>query len=146
MRSRRKVLYGRDLIEGLQIDDRFYRAQVEYELRTRLIRLRQKAATMLADRKLLARLMIDSVSTFCVLLRHALTVAGFPSALDRRATLSLAQTHLGLDPGPFLRLLDAREGGAARPIPDINAETLLAGYLAQIGRLIETVDRLRGEA
>src|SRR5260370_16818434 len=67
MQERRKVLFGKDVIEGLAIDKTFYRAQVEHELRAKLLRLRQKAAAVLGDKQALLRLIIDSVSTFFVL-------------------------------------------------------------------------------
>src|SRR4051812_10570218 len=44
MRDHRRVLHGTDVIQDLEIDWSFYRAEVEHELRTKLIRLRQKAA------------------------------------------------------------------------------------------------------
>ena len=39
MRERRRILHGPDVIEGLEIDDTFYRAHVEHELRAKLLRL-----------------------------------------------------------------------------------------------------------
>jgi len=60
MQERRRVLFGQDVIEKLEIDKTFYRAQVEHELRAKLLRLRQKAAGILADKQGLLRLMIDS--------------------------------------------------------------------------------------
>src|SRR5438874_165372 len=67
MQERRRVLYGNDVISDLVIDRSFYRAQVEYQLRSKLLRLRQKGAGVLSDHRSLARLMLDSVSTFLVL-------------------------------------------------------------------------------
>ena len=46
------------MISALVIDDSFYRAQVEHELRAKLLRLRQKAAGMLSDQDLLRRLLV----------------------------------------------------------------------------------------
>src|SRR6185436_20798730 len=71
-----RVLYGKDVIAGLAVDDSFYRAQVEHDLRAKFLRLRQKAAGILSDNDLLRRLLADSVSTFCVLFRHALILHG----------------------------------------------------------------------
>ena len=42
MKERRRVLFGPDVIQDLVIDRTFYRAQVEMELRSKLLRLRQK--------------------------------------------------------------------------------------------------------
>src|SRR5271170_339359 len=79
MQEQRRVLFGQDVIASLVIDKTFYRAQIEHELRAKLLRLRQKAASALADKQELLRLMIDSVSSFLVLARHALLVSGMPS-------------------------------------------------------------------
>src|ERR1700761_7334455 len=76
MQEHRRVLYGPDLIAELKIDRSFYRAQVEHELRAKQIRLRQRAAEALANSDGLLKLMTDSVSTFCVLGRHALILSG----------------------------------------------------------------------
>src|SRR5580704_1297117 len=43
-----RLLYGKDVISGLAIGRQFYRAQVERELRGKLLRLRQKAAGMMS--------------------------------------------------------------------------------------------------
>lgn len=143
MRRRRRVLAGSDPIESLVIDPVFYRAQVEYELRSKFLRLRQKAAVH-EDGKLLRRLLIDSVSTFCLLIRHALLLRGVDAPLDRRAVLALAAQHLSLDPAPFLRLLDAREKKVKAG--DLRSGSLLGDYLHQIALIIDSVDQLASSA
>ena len=84
-----RLLLGKDVITPLVVDQSFYRAQVEHDLRAKLLRLRQKASGVLSDSNLLRRLMLDSVSTFCVLFRHALVLHGVDApieeARDRRA-------------------------------------------------------------
>src|SRR5689334_15219648 len=76
MKERRRVLYGLDLIADLHVDHRNYRTQVEHELRSKLLRLRQEGAAKLSHPDGLLALCMDSVSTFCVLGRHALELAG----------------------------------------------------------------------
>lgn len=140
MKERRRVLAGADVVADLEIDDSFYRAQVEHELRAKLLRLRQKSAGVLADRDLLLRLMADSVSTFCVLLRHALRLHGHSSRWIRREIVDEAMRKFQIDPRPFLELIALREGklkpAAIDPLP------LFESYLAQIGLVIEAVDKL----
>ena len=50
MQERRRVLFGTDVIQDLVIEKVFYRAQVEMDLRAKLLRLRQKAAEVLFDK------------------------------------------------------------------------------------------------
>ncbi len=140
MQQRRRVLAGRDVIDGLTVEDTYYRAQVEYELRSKLLRLRQKASGILDDSKLLGRLLIGSVTTFCVLIRHALRLHGVDAPLDRRAVLKAAQDRLGLNPRSFYQLLDVREN-KSKPNA-IRPDALLDDYLKQIDVVIDAVDRL----
>ena len=64
MKERRKVLYGPDVIAHLKIEGHYYRAQVEHELRSKLLRLRQQGAAQLSNPEALLKLCLDSVSTF----------------------------------------------------------------------------------
>jgi len=140
IQERRRVLYGADPMAGVQIDPRFYRAQVEHELRAKLLRLRQKAAGVLSDPELLRRLLADSVSTFCVLFRHALILAGAEAKFEKRQVVDQARERFGLDPAPFHRLLDLREG-KIKP-RELDPGTLLGEYMKQIRTAIDAVDAL----
>ena len=140
MQIRRRVLHGQDVIEGLTVDRSFYRAQVEYELRSKLLRLRQKAAGTLHDRERLARLMADSVSTFLVLARHGLLLAGFDGGATRHATVANLQKHFALDPSPFEILLEVRE--EKRKPAAIDAVAVFTQYLIGVQQLVDAVDSL----
>lgn len=138
--ERRRILYGDDPIAGLVIDDRYYRAQVEHELRAKLLRLRQKAGGVLADGRLLLRLMLDSVSTFVVLGRHALRLSGRQAPWSKRAIVEALRAGFGI-PGEALdTLLAIREG--SKKIRPAEARPLFEKYLSEISLLADLVDRL----
>jgi predicted nucleotidyltransferase len=140
MLERRRILFGRDVIEGLAIDRSFYRAQVEYELRTKLIRLRQKAPAVFQERDMLVALMADSGSTFLVLARHALVLAGHAAPRSRQETVASLQEHFGIDPGAFEQLLAVRE---KRIQPrSVEARAVFARYLDAVQSLVDAVDLL----
>ena len=139
MQERRRVLFGSDVIENLEIDKVFYRAQVEHDLRAKLLRLRQKAAGVLGDKDALLRLMMDSVSTFFVLARHALLLSGLATAWKKR-DIARHLKSIGVDAAPFDTLLDLRE---RRKKPgEVQPEPLFSNYLKQIEALVAYVDRL----
>jgi hypothetical protein len=140
MRERRRVLYGEDVVANLVIEEVFYRAQVEHDLMAKLLRLRQKAAGVLSDNELLLRLMADSVSTFCILGRHALRLAGVEAAWSKREIAAACVQHFGLTGQSFYSLLDLREDRAKAR--DIDAAGLFEKYLKDIAALIEAVDRI----
>ncbi len=140
IKSQHRILHGPDLVASLTIDDRYYRAQVEYQLRSKLLRLRQKAGGLLSDRSLLLHLMADSVTTFLVLARHALILSGQAPGWPKRDVIEAARVAFGVDAAPFLSLLDLREG--KRKEREIDPHPVFAAYLASIDRLISAVDQI----
>lgn len=140
MKDRRKILYGPDVIAEVKVDGKFYRAQIEHELRAKLFRLRQQGARVLSDPVALMKLCLDSVSTFCVLGRHALVAAGVEAKTERRAVVHQLSHTLKMDATPFETLLDVREDKAGVEIGDPGE--LFAKYLECIRRMVEFVDRL----
>jgi predicted nucleotidyltransferase len=135
-----RILQGKDLIADLEVDNSFYRAQVEHELRAKVLRLRQKASGALADPDVLRRLLLDSISTFCVLFRHALLLHGVPANVKKREVIAAAHKAFGMDPEPFDKLLDVREERIKAK--EVEPVALLNSYLKQISVVIDAVDRL----
>lgn len=146
MKDRRKVLYGPDVIADVRIDGRFYRAQIEHELRSKLMRLRQQGARVLSDPVALMKLCLDSISTFCVLGRHALVAAGVDARTERRAVVRQLSETLKMDVTPLESLLDVRED---KPGADLlesrfagDPGELFAQYLQCVQSMVEFVDHL----
>lgn len=140
MKDRRKTLYGPDLIADVKVDGKFYRAQVEHELRAKLFRLRQQGARVLSDPAALLKLCLDSVSTFSVLARHAMIAAGIDAKTERRAVIHQLSETLRMDVTPFEILMDVREDKSG--VDPGDPGELFARYLDCIRRLVEFVDRL----
>jgi hypothetical protein len=135
-----RLLHGKDVISTLAIDDTFYRAEVEHELRAKLLRVRQKAGGMLSNPDLLRRMLLDSVSTFCVLFRHALILRGLDAPLLKRDVIQRAREVFAFDATPFEKLLNVREG-RLKP-REIDPVVLLDSYLTGISQVIDAVDKI----
>jgi predicted nucleotidyltransferase len=140
MKKYRRVLYGADLIQDLTVENTFYRAQVEHELRAKQIRLRQKAAELLSKPERLIKLLVDSISTFCVLGRHALLLSGSEPRWKKAEVVAGLEVALGRPLPAFNEILAVREsgkqpGGAA-------AASLLERYLVETDALVRFVDAL----
>jgi predicted nucleotidyltransferase len=140
MKKFRRVLFGPDLIENLTVDNSFYRAQVEHELRAKQIRLRQKAAELLSKPERVVKLLIDSISTFCVLGRHALLLNGNEPRWKKTEVVAGLEAALGRPLPAFNEILAVREsgkqpGGAA-------VTSLLENYLLETDALVRFVDAL----
>jgi hypothetical protein len=113
---------------------------VEFQLRAKQIRLRQKAAAAMADGDLLIRLMAESVSTFLVLSRHALKLAGKEAPFERRALAAKLEEAFGIDAGAFYTLLSLREG--ALKLRQAEAGPLYDRYMETIGSVVSAVDTM----
>jgi hypothetical protein len=140
IREHHRILHGADVVSNLTIGYGFHRAQVEHDLRAKLLRLRQKASGILSDEDVLRRLLVDSVSTFCVLVRHALILHKVNAPAQKRETIALAVHHFGIEAAPFLTLLDLRE--QKQKPKDVEPERLLAAYMKEIEKVIEQIDIL----
>ncbi len=146
MKDRRKILYGVDVIAEVSVDMKYHRVQVEHELRSKLLRLRQQGAHILSQPEPLLKLCLDSVTTFCTLGRHALVAAGIHPKTDRRAIVAQLARAVPMDTVPFEVLLDIRED---KPVRDdgpgaglSDPGELFARYLESINRLVSFVDGL----
>ena len=140
MREHRQVLFGADLIAHLRIENSFYRAQVEHELRSKQIRLRQKAAELLPNPERLLKLLTDSISTFCVLGRHALILGSREPHWKKTEIITALEVALGRPLSTFSRLLALRQSGALAT--GESAASLLESYLAETDALVRFVDAL----
>jgi len=140
MQEHRRVLYGKDAIEGLQIDRSFYRAQVEHELRAKQIRLRQRAAEVLSNSDRLTQLMVDSISTFCVLGRHALILSGNEPRWKKAEIVAALETVLKMHMSAANEILAIR--ASAKRSTQMDTLSLFEAYLNETDALVRFVDRL----
>lgn len=139
MRDHRRVLHGMDVIGDLNIDWCFYRAEVEHELRAKLIRLRQKAAEALSAPPRLLKLLADSLSTFCVLGRHALVLSGAAPKYKKAEIIAALEERLQSPMEGAAQILSLRTGN---PAAGINATMLFEKYLSEMEALVRFVDGL----
>jgi len=134
-----RVLYGEDVFRDLHVPMERHRAELEHELRTKLLLLRQHYLLVPADKKL-AALMLDSVSNFATLFRHTLlTLGGLPPRAKPEVIQELAR-RLRFDPRPFLDLLAVRDHSLESKALDV--QTTFAGYLEGIEKVVAAVDNL----
>jgi hypothetical protein len=140
MRDHRRVLHGTDVIGDVNIDWCFYRAEVEHELRAKLIRLRQKAAELFSTPPRLLKLLADSLSTFCVLGRHALVLSGAEPRYKKPEVIAALEDRLQIRLEGAAEILSVRAG--KKSAPGIDATMLFEKYLSEMEALVRFVDRL----
>jgi predicted nucleotidyltransferase len=135
-----KVLYGRDVLEGLEISDKFLRHQVEYELRSKLILLRRQYIPASASVDGLRRLMSESLASFAVLFGAVLILRGVEPPATKHEIVAMTASHLGIDGSPFEKIFNIRENNFAGKLDEVSANQLFGEYMEQIERVIDAVD------
>jgi hypothetical protein len=140
MQQRHRVLFGDDVLSGLHIPLDLHRAQLEYELREKLILLRERLLLAVNNKKHLWELMLGSLSTFTTLFRHGLIALGdVPPKAKREAVQALA-ARIKFDASAFLQLLDIREHKAETKQFDVN--DVFARYLDAVQQVTAAVDKM----
>lgn len=140
MQEHRRLLHGADVIATLSVDRSFYRAQVEHELRAKQIRLRQKAAPLLSKPDELMSLLTDSLSTFCVLGRHALILSGREPRWKKKEIIAALEQALDVPFRGATAILAARTAGKRKA--NIDALAVFDEYLSEVDSLVRFVDKL----
>jgi hypothetical protein len=138
MQQHHRVLFGEDVVQGLRISTHVHRVQVEYELREKLILLRQQVLLASGNDSRLWDLLLRSVPSFGTLFRHALIALGDASPSGRREAVDALAKRVGFDLSAIHQALDVREHKAERKKIDIN--DLAARYLAAVEKVTAAVD------
>ena len=136
----RRVLYGEDVVAEIEIKTSQHRRQVEHEIRSKLLRLRERYLDLKGNKKELARLMLDSLPTFSTLFRHALILGGGEAPLKKREIFRGVAERFAIVAEPFMTLLETREG--KRELADDEVKPLFQAYLTEITRMVAVVDKL----
>jgi hypothetical protein len=139
MKSQHEVLFGADVLADIVVPLHYHAIQVERELRTGWLRLRQ--AMLAAPRKPKAHLeiMVWSISSFAATFRHALIAMGEAPAANKREAVARIAGFAGADPGGFQTVLDYREG--KKEAQEIDVEKALIAYFAFVEGVTVKYDR-----
>jgi hypothetical protein len=140
MEKARRVLYGRDPFEFVEISQANLRHQTEYELRTKLTQLRRLYILASTSVEKLSALMSDSLASFAALFRAVLILHGQEPPVSKAESVRATVRLLGLDESCFDKLLELRS--KSKTLTEAEASNIFSVYLSQIERVIEAVDRI----
>jgi hypothetical protein len=110
MKARHSVLAGQDVLAAIEVPMNLHRVQVEHDLRTVHLKLRQHYVLSRNREQELQQVLAKSVSSVVTLLRHALIAVGETAIPEhKRDTIARAAEVFHVDAEPFLAALDLRE-------------------------------------
>ncbi|HMH42804.1 MAG TPA: hypothetical protein VK557_04935 [Pyrinomonadaceae bacterium] len=140
MEKARKVLYGRDPFEFVEISPANLRHQTEYELRTKLIQLRRLYIPASTSVEKLSALMSDSLASFAALFRAVLILHGQEPPVSKADSVRATVRLLGLNESSFEQVLELRS--KSKTLTEAEANNVFSAYMSQIEQVIEAVDRI----
>ena len=133
MKQRYRVLYGEDVLRDLQVPMQLHRRQLEYELREKLILLRQHLLLAAEKESRLWDILLRSAPSFSTLFRHARIALGDASPPTRR------EAAKAFNASGVIQVLDVREEKIDRKKVDIRE--LVARYLDEVEQVTTLVDQ-----
>ena len=142
MEFARKVLYGADVLADLNISDEFLRHQTEFELRSKLIKLRREYIPASASTDGLINLMAESLASFASLFRAVLLLFDENPPVLKQEIVQLTARKLEIDGTPFEKIFNIRENNFSKIHDEVSANNLFAEYMQGIESVIAAVDKI----
>jgi hypothetical protein len=136
--ERHRVLYGDAPFEGIAVERRDLRLQLEQEAMGKLLKLRQGVLASGNDGGRQVELLAASASAIMIILRSVLRLCGRVAPTDNEAMAREAGQVAGFDADSFVRVVQHVRGASA--IKAADAATVLSGYLGGMQRLVAFLD------
>jgi predicted nucleotidyltransferase len=111
MKHGRRVLYGKDVVAEIEVPMNLHRVQVEHDLRTMILKLRQHYLRAPGNAKELAPVLRKSFSGVLTLLRHTVIAFGEEPPATPHDIIARAVALTGSEASVFSALLKLRETG-----------------------------------
>ena len=140
--ERHKILYGESPFDGIRVDPRDLRLQLEHEAMGKLLRLRQGILAAGGDSRLESELLTASLSTIMVIFRSVARLQGETPPKDNLALVQTVARSVGFDAMPFERVV--RHVRGEQTIAAGEVRSVVAGYLAGMEKLVAHLDRFGG--
>jgi hypothetical protein len=137
--ERHRVLYGKPPFDGVAVDLKDLRLQLEQEAMGKLIRLRQGVLASGNDGKRQIELLGASLSAIMIIFRAFLRLHREVPSKDNMAVAEAVAQKAGFDAAPFAAVVRHVRGEAA--IGDANTGKVLDGYLRGMEKLVSYLDQ-----
>jgi hypothetical protein len=139
IRRQHRLLSGSDVLKDIHIEPLALRRQCEQEARGKLLRLRALYLSTSGAPSALERLMLDSLKSILILLRHLIRLRG--EDIGQSYTDALTHGTALLGPLPLMQSLLDHRRGVTRLVPrGLHAE--FRAYLDEVERIVGALDAL----
>ena len=136
MKSSRKVLYGEDVVAGIEVSMNLHRVQLEHELRTVVLKLRQHYLRTSGNGHELTPVLRKSFSGVLVMLRHVVMAFGETAPASAHEVIARAAALTGSSAAAFDQAMELRETGKLHG----ELARFFGEYVASLDKVIRALD------
>lgn len=140
MKEANVLLHGKDVLAGLDVGTGNLRRECEEQVKGKLLHFQQSYMEAGGDEALVTSLIAASIEPFTDVMRNLLRLMGMPVPVDREAIIRAFCARSGIEGRPFLDALRVRRDAVR--LNKAEADALYAGYLAELVKLAEKVDKM----
>jgi len=133
------VLYGKDVLRDIQIDNRNLRFQCEQELKVKLLKLRQ-SYLLLNNEPVLRNLLFISFTSVVHILRNVLRIKGIKPSYLKSEVLKESASEFKIDIQLWERILLAKNKKIK--LSGKETEQLFVRFVRELELIVAIVDRL----
>jgi hypothetical protein len=136
--ERNRVLHGTSPFEGIKVDKKHLRLQLENEAMGKLLHLRRGLLASAADNKQLLEMLGSTASAVMVIFRAVCRLHGEIPATDNGRLIEQVAGMAELDAMPFQKAVRVSRGESA--VPNAEALATAAAYVGGMERLVGHLD------
>lgn len=138
IKENHRILAGSNPFHEMTVDSKNLRHQIEFELKGKLLKLRQGYILAAGKPAHVRELLIGSVSTFLTIFKSILRLAGQTPPQKKTDSLEPLAHLTGINPEPFKKAFRMKEGD--RDALKLEPLALFDEYLDEIVRTVDFVD------
>jgi len=142
IKDNRMVVFGEDIFRDLVVPEKNLREEIERELKSKLLRLRQAYILTGGKEQEIIKLMTDSVSTFTAVLKGLLRLFGEKPPSKKKDIILMVPDKAGINREFFIKILSVKESGGKAAKGE--ALPMFEQYLQEIEKLADYVDKYGG--
>ncbi len=140
MKENHILLYGEDILSGLEVKGEHIRLFCEQQIKGKLIRIRQAYLEVGLKKKGLEALLKESLNSLIPIFRNLIRLKGKQPPIGKTEIIRQVCQIFGLDENVFLPIY--KDSTNDEKIANQEVVVFLEKYLSQIGKLAGIVDKL----
>jgi hypothetical protein len=141
IKNRRELLFGEDPFEKMEISRAYLRHQVEFELRSKILRLTESYMRYFSDPGRMRELLASSFSPIIVILRNVARLCGQDPTQKKIEFIKIFAGVTKEDSGVLLKIMALKDG--EREAKKLDSLQLAEEYLIFLEKIADFVDGIK---